>query len=314
MGRELVRRLRPGQYWAMASPQFVKFRQLLEKNRPPDDRVSVTAMRTNMDAFGGRFPEGVTGTPASLGGVPGEWIAAAGASEDATVLYLHGGGYVAGSVDSHRNLLGHLAVAMGCRLFAADYRLAPEHPAPAAVDDALAAYQGLLADGATPDRIAIAGDSAGGGLTMAALLAIRESGLDQPAGAVTISPWVDLEGTGESMTTRAEADPMVTPGSLSIIARHYVGPDGDLRDPLAAPIHGDLHGLAPLLIHVGDAEVLLDDAIRLEAKVAAAGGEVSLEVWPEMVHVWHGSAGFVPESDAAIEGIAAFLRPRLGLT
>ncbi|MEL7155044.1 MAG: alpha/beta hydrolase [Actinomycetota bacterium] len=297
----------------MASPQFVKFRQLLEKNRPPGDRVNVATMRTTMDAVGGRFPDGVTGTPATLGGVPGEWVAGPDASDEATVLYLHGGGYVAGSVDSHRNLLGHLAVAMGCRLFAADYRLAPEHPAPAAVDDALAAYRALLDDGAAPGTIAIAGDSAGGGLTMAALVAIREAGLTQPAAAVTISPWVDLEGAGASMTTRAEADPMVTPGSLAIIAGHYVGPEGDLRDPLAAPLHADLHDLAPLLIHVGDAEVLLDDAVRLEAKVASAGGEVTLEVWPEMVHVWHGSAGFVPESDEAIAGIAAFARPRLGL-
>ncbi|MDH3683795.1 MAG: alpha/beta hydrolase [Acidimicrobiia bacterium] len=298
----------------MASPQFDKFRQLLEANRPPGDEVKVASMRRNLDAVGGRFSEGVTGTPAEVGGVPGEWVADAGAVDDAAVLYLHGGGYVAGSVDSHRNLLGHLARAMGCRLFAADYRLAPEHPHPAPVDDAVAAYRGLVAEhGLEPARLAVAGDSAGGGLTMAALLALRGAGDTLPAAAVTISPWVDLEATGDSAVTRADADPMVTAGSLRTIAELFLGEDGDRRDPLAAPLHADLSGLPPILIQVGDAEVLLDDATRLAAKVEAAGGDATLEVWPEMVHVWHGSAGYVPESDQAIARIGEYLRPRLGL-
>ncbi len=297
----------------MASAQFDKFRQLLDRNRPPGDRVNVDAMRANMDAVGGRLPDGVTATRDELGGVPGAWIEAPGAAAEATVLYLHGGGYVAGSVDSHRNLLGHLAQACGCRLFAAEYRLAPEHPHPAAVEDALAAHQALIDGGTDPGRLAVAGDSAGGGLTMALLVALRDRARPQPAAAVAISPWVDLAATGESMTTRAEADPMVSPGSLALIARHYVGPDGDLDAPLASPLSAELHDLAPVLVHVGDAEVLLDDAVRLEAAITAAGGHAQLEVWPEMVHVWHGAAGFVPEADEAIQGIAGFLRPRLGL-
>ena len=301
----------------MASKQFDKFRQLLDANRPPDDRVNVESMRTNINAIGGRLGDGVSGTPDQVGGIPGEWIVddSADADRGAVLLYLHGGGYVAGSVDSHRNLLGHLATAMGCALFAADYRLAPEHPHPAPVEDAVAAYRGLVSDhDIEPGRIAIAGDSAGGGLTVATLLALREAGDSMPAAAVTISPWIDLEATGESATTRAAVDPMVSAGSLRLIARLFLGDDGDPHDPLAAPLHADLSGLPPMLVQVGDAEVLLDDANRLAAGIEAAGGEAILEVWPEMVHVWHGSAGYVPESDEAIARIGEYLRPRLGLS
>lgn len=296
----------------MASEKFEKFLELV-RSQPTGDEVKVPSMRRNMDAVGGRFPAGVTGTPVDVDGTPAEWIADEGADEDAVVLYLHGGGYVAGSIDSHRNLTGHLARAMRCRVLAIDYRLAPEHPHPAAVEDATKAYRWLLAQGLDPHRIIISGDSAGGGLTVATLVALRDSGEPMPAAAVPISPWVDMEGLGDSITTRAEADPMVTGGSLLNIAALFVGEDGDRRDPLAAPLHADLSGLPPLLIHVGDAEVLLDDSTRLAAKAEAAGVDVTLEVWPEMIHVWHASAGYVPESDAAIARIAEFGRPLLGL-
>lgn len=298
----------------MPSAQFVKFRAILDQNRPPDDVVKVEPMRSAMDAVGGRFPEGVSGKPDTVGGVAGEWIATDQADNDSVVLYLHGGGYVAGSIDSHRNLTGNLAAAMGCRVFAADYRLAPEHPHPAQVNDAAAAYRSLIADhGIDPARIAIAGDSAGGGLTVATLVALRDAGDPQPAAAIAISPWIDLEATGESASTRAEADPMVSAGSLKLIGRLFLGDNGRTDDPLAAPLHADLVGLAPMLIQVGDAEVLLDDSTRLAAKVEAAGGEATLEVWDDMVHVWHGSAGFVPEADQAIARIAEFTRPLLSL-
>ncbi|MFT7599472.1 MAG: monoterpene epsilon-lactone hydrolase [Acidimicrobiales bacterium] len=296
------------------SEKFKKYLKLLFDNQPPGDEVKVDAMRRGMDAVGGRLPVGVAGTPATVGGVPGEWIEADGANSESVVLYLHGGGYVAGSIDSHRNLTGHLAQAMGCRVFAADYRLAPEHLFPAAVDDAVAAYRGIVASGVDSNRIAISGDSAGGGLTIATLLALRDGGDDLPGAAMAISAWIDMEGTGESLKTRAEADPMVTPGSLALIRDIYLGPDGDPKDPLAAPIHGDVSGLPPLLIQVGDAEVLLDDSVRLAAMVEAAGGDATLEVWPHMVHVWHGSAGHVPEADQAIERMAEFAKPLLGLS
>ncbi|MEZ5377524.1 MAG: alpha/beta hydrolase [Acidimicrobiales bacterium] len=295
----------------MASPQFDKFLGLLRK-RPHTTEVDVAAMRAFQDSVGGKFPDGVTGTPVDAGGRPAEWIETADADTSRAVLYLHGGGYVAGSIDSHRNLTGHLAQAAGCRVLALDYRLAPEHPHPAQVDDAVAAFRWMVGQGLAADNVAIAGDSAGGGLTAATALALRDAGDDLPGAIVCISPWVDMEFTGESMTTRADADPMVSPGSIAPMAGMFLGEHGDPHDPLAAPLHADLAGLPPTLIHVGDAEVLLDDSTRLAAKAEAAGVDVTLEVWPEMVHVWHASAGYVPESDAAIGAIADFLRQRLG--
>ncbi len=295
----------------MASAQFDKFLTLVRRS-PAAEHADHLAMRRNLDRTGGRFPDGVVGTPVIAGGVSAAWVDPPGGASDRAVLYLHGGGYVAGSIDSHRNLLGHLAVAMGCRVLALEYRLAPEHPHPAPVTDAVAAYRWLLDQGLAPAHLMIAGDSAGGGLTMGTLLKARDEGLPLPAAAVTISPLVDLEGTGESMTTRAAADPMITRAQLLEIADLFVG-DGDRRDPYAAPLYADLTGLPPLLIQVGDAEVLLDDSTRLAAAAEVAGVDVTLEVWPDMIHVFQGSAGFVPESDEAIAHIAAFGRSRLGL-
>jgi epsilon-lactone hydrolase len=295
----------------VASEKFDKFLTLVRK-APVADHVDHLQMRAMLDKTGGRFPDGVVGTPVVAGGVPAEWIDPPGGSTDRVMLYLHGGGYVAGSIDSHRNLTGHLAEAMGCRVLALEYRLAPEHPHPAAVTDAVAAYRWLLDQGVPANQIVIAGDSAGGGLTMATLLMARDHGLPMPAAAVPISPMVDLEATGASMSTRAAVDPMINKSMAVEIVQLLLG-DGDRRDPYAAPLHGDLGGLPPLLIQVGDAEVLLDDAVRLADRAKAAGVDVTLEVWPEMVHVFQASAGFVPEADQAIAAIAGFCRPKLGL-
>jgi epsilon-lactone hydrolase len=295
----------------VASEKFDRFLTLL-RQVPPSEHVDHLQMRAALDRTGGRFPDGVVGTPVIAGGVPAEWIDPPGGAGDRVVLYLHGGGYVAGSIDSHRNLTGHLAAAIGCRVLALDYRLAPEHPHPAPVTDAVAGYRWLLDQGVAADHVVIAGDSAGGGLTVATLLLARDEGLAMPAAAVPISPLVDLEATGESMTTRAAADPMIQRDMALEIVQLFLG-DGDRRDPYAAPLHGDLAGLPPLLIQVGDAEVLLDDAVRLADRARVAGVDVTLEVWPEMVHVFQASAGFVPEADEAIAHIAEFCRPKLGL-
>jgi acetyl esterase/lipase len=295
----------------MASVQFEKYLGLL-RQAPTAAHVDHLAMRKALDRTGGRFPEGVVGTAVTVGARPAEWIDPPGGAVDQVVLYLHGGGYVAGSIDSHRNLTGHLAVAVGCRVLALDYRLAPEHPHPAPVTDAVAAYRWLLDEGFAPDHVAIAGDSAGGGLTMATLLRARDEGLPMPAAAVPISPMLDMEATGESMTTRADADPMITREMALEIVQLFLG-DGDRHDPYAAPLHGELAGLPPLLIQVGDAEVLLDDSVRLADQAQAAGVDVTLEVWPEMIHVFQASAGYVPEADEAIAHIADFCRPKLGL-
>jgi epsilon-lactone hydrolase len=202
------------------------------------------------------------------------------------ILYLHGGGYVIGSLDSHRHLVAEGGRAAGARTLALDYRLAPEHPFPAAVEDAVAGFGFLLASGVQPSGIAIAGDSAGGGLVVAAMLALRDAGLAQPACGWVISPWVDMEAIGASMTTKAAIDPTVQRAALLDLAKHYLN-GADPRSPLAAPIHADLRGLAPLLIQVGAAETLLDDAIRLAQIAGAADVAVDLQIWPEMIHVWH---------------------------
>lgn len=254
-------------------------------------------------------PDGVTCTPVEAGGVSAEWSVAAGVDEAKVVLYVHGGGYVMGSAGSHRDVTGRLSKAAGARVLSLNYRLAPEHPFPAPVDDAVAAYRWLLAQGISPGNIAVAGDSAGGGLAIATLLALRDAGEPLPAAGIGISPWVDMEGTGESMTTRAAVDPVVQKEGLLGMAKLYLG-DADPKNPLAAPLHADLAGLPPLLLQVGDAETLLDDSTRLAERARAAGVTVTLKVWDEMPHVWHLFAPILPEGRQAIDEIGSFFQAR----
>jgi epsilon-lactone hydrolase len=242
------------------------------------------------------------------GGVRAEWIVAPQAAKDRVVLYLHGGGYVLGSIHSHRDMCERLSRAAEARVLAVDYRLAPEHPFPAAVDDATAAYRWLVKEGYAPTKIAVAGDSAGGGLTFATLLALKKSGDPMPACATPISPWVDLEGLGDSMISRDAIDPMVHKPMIEQMARTYVGPSGDLRDPLAAPLHGDLTGLPPLLIHVGSRETLHDDALRMAEKARKAGVPVELDIVEGQIHVWHIFASRLDEGEEAIRRLGAFIR------
>jgi acetyl esterase/lipase len=204
-------------------------------------------------------------------------------------------------------MVARLSKASRARALVVDYRLAPEHPFPAAVDDATAAYRWLLSQNVQPSHIVVAGDSAGGGLTLATLLALRDAKTPLPAAAVCLSPWVDMEGTGASMTTRAKADPVVQKQGLLGMAQLYLG-GKDPKSPLAAPLHGDLRGLPPLYIQVGDAETLLDDATRIAEKAKAAGVKVDLEIWPEMPHVWQLFAPLLPEGQQAIDKIGAFVQ------
>src|SRR5215831_8438389 len=245
--------------------------------------------------------------PVTANGVRAEWTSTPSDARDAALMWLHGGGYVIGSLVSHRHVVSEAGRAAKAWALALDYRLAPEHPFPAAVEDAVSGYRYLLSRGIRPGHIAIAGDSAGGGLVIAAMLAIREAALPQPACGWCISPWVDMEGIGESMSAKAEADLMVQKAGLLEMAKLYLG-GADPRSPLAAPIYADLKGLAPLLIQVGATETLLDDAIRLAKVAGAADVRVDLQVWPEMVHVWH---LFHPELQAggrAIEAGGEFAR------
>ncbi len=247
----------------------------------------------------------------NAGGVAAEWVTAEGAADSNVVLYLHGGGYIIGSPRTHRALLAKLSHASAARVMGLDYRLAPEHTFPAPVEDSVAAYRWLLAEGYDPARISVAGDSAGGGLTVAALVQIRYIGLPMPGAAVCISPWVDMEGLGESMETRAEADPMVGRENLLISAKTYLG-GSHPRAPLAAPIYADLRGLPPMLVQVGDAEVLLDDATRLAGVAREAGVEVQLDIWDDMIHVWHLFAPILPEGREALVQAGDFIKKHTG--
>ncbi len=224
-----------------------------------------------------------------------------------TILYLHGGGYYFCSPATHRGLVFPLARRSGARTFSLDYRLAPENPFPAALDDALAAYRKLVADGTPPASIVIAGDSAGGGLALATLLALRDAGDFLPAGAAVFAPWTDLAATGASMTTNNGRDPMFYGKAFAPAGKLYAG-DADVRNPYVSPLYGRFDGLPPLFIQVGDTEVLLGDSTRVAEKARAAGVSVDLEIWPKMPHVFQIFAPFVPEANQALEQAAGFVR------
>lgn len=293
---------------AMASPELQIVIQQL-KSQPLLEVPSIAEMRAGLEAMAGAFPLAPDATceKVDAGGVPAEWITVPGADSTSAILYLHGGGYVVGSINSHRGLASRLSRAAGARALAIDYRLAPEHPFPAAVDDATTAYRWLVKRGVSPRRIVIAGDSAGGGLAVATLVNLRDQGDPLPAAGVCLSPWVDLEGIGESMTARAHLDPMVQKEGLQMLARHYLG-KADARSPLAAPLYADLSGLPPLYIQVGTAETLYDDSTRLAERARKAGVDVTLEPWEEMIHVFQLFAAMLPEGREAIERIGAFVR------
>ena len=291
----------------MISQELAEIIKVIRETRP-EKEPTLEEMRAGMEAMVPFFPlaEDIQCEKVDAGGISAEWVVAPGAADDRLILYLHGGGYVMGSINTHRELVSHISRAAKARVLIIDYRLAPEHPYPAAVEDAKAVFQWLLQQGFDPARVVVAGDSAGGGLTVATLLALRDDKIPLPAAAVCLSPWVDLEACGESMTTKAEADPMVQREAILKIAEAYLGGAG-ARTPLAAPLYADLQGLPPLLIQVGTAETLLDDALRIAEKAKGAGVEVTLEAWEDMIHVWQYYASRVPEAKKAVEGIGRFI-------
>jgi epsilon-lactone hydrolase len=236
-----------------------------------------------------------------------DWVSAPGCSDKRVVLYLHGGGYVIGSNTGYREFASRLARATQAKVLLINYRLAPENPFPAAVDDAVMAYRWLLGQGTASEHIMIAGDSAGGGLTLAALVALRDAGEPLPACATCFSPWVDLEGEGDSAKPGAVDDPMVAVEGLQDMARQYAGTD--LRNPLAAPLHADLSGLPPLLVFVGTREILKDDAIRIVDNARAAGVDTSLTVGEGLIHVWQVFP--LPESAESLEQVSGFVDKHL---
>ncbi|HET8996960.1 MAG TPA: alpha/beta hydrolase [Acetobacteraceae bacterium] len=290
----------------MSDPEIARLREMIA-SRPR--ATELAQRRRDIDARGKLFgiASDVTVEKISANGVPAEWTATPDADPASAVLYVHGGGYVIGSLDSHRHLVSELGRAAGARVLALDYRLAPEHPFPAAVEDTVAGYRHLLSSGIAPQRIAIAGDSAGGGLVVGAMLALREAGLPLPGCGWCISPWVDMEATGASFTELAAIDPIVQKAGIAEMAGYYLN-GADPRSPHAAPIYGDLRGLPPLLIQVGAAETLLDDALTLARAAGAADVFVELQVWPEMIHVWHALHPMLSAGRRAIEAGGAFVR------
>lgn len=276
---------------------------------PVDPTASMARRRGAMEKAAFRLDADCTEEPVTAGGVPAEWVSAPGADAGRNVLYLHGGGYTIGSIKTHRCLAGWVSRAAKARVLLIDYRLAPEHPHPAAVDDSLAAYRFMLDSGVNPARAVVAGDSAGGGLAVATLLAIRDAKLPLPAAAVCLSPWVDMEGTGESMKTKADIDPMVGGASLGDMASAYLG-GKDPRTPLASPLYADLKGLPPMLIQVGTAEVLLDDSSRLAERARQAGVEVVYEPWENMIHVWQIFVPMLDEAKQAVDRIGEYVRSK----
>jgi epsilon-lactone hydrolase len=295
----------------MPDQDLIELLKMIAANPLPTE---LEAMRTAVDSDSERFPLDpdikVERVLVAIG-VPAEWTWTEAADPGRVVLYLHGGGYVFGSILSHRHLVAEIGRASGSRTLAIDYRLSPENPFPAAVDDALASYRFLLEQGIEPRHIALVGDSAGGGLVVSTLVAIKEADLPQPACGWVISPWVDMEASGETFASRADADPMVKREIILNFAQAYLN-GVDPRTPFASPIYADLRGIAPLLIHVGASEVLLDDSLRLARMAGAADVSVRLEIWPEMIHIWHAFHRILGDGRKAVLAGGKFVQEKMG--
>jgi monoterpene epsilon-lactone hydrolase len=249
-------------------------------------------------------------TQLRAGQVPAEWSIPAGAPADRCLLYIHGGSWDMGSPHTHRALVSYLAYESSVPALSIDYRLAPEHPYPAGLDDCLSAYQWLLESGFSASQIIVAGDSAGGNLTLALLLLLRDRRVALPAAAVALSPATDLTGSSASFLTRRQLDPVLINLEGTTIVRDYVC-DHDPQEPYISPLFGDLHGLPPILIHVGDHEVLLDDALRFAERARLAGVDIQVVVWPEMFHVFQFFVPWMPEARQAVGQISEFIKTRL---
>jgi monoterpene epsilon-lactone hydrolase len=249
--------------------------------------------------------------PVPIGACPAEWSIAPGSDRKKMLLFFHGGGYCSGSIRSHRSMVTEAGRAAGIRTLAVGYRLAPEDRFPAALDDAVAAFEFLLGQGIAPAHIAIGGDSAGGGISLATMVRLRDSGRPLPGCAWLVSPWVDLEMTGATIDTKAAIDPLIHREYLEELALAYLA-GHDPRDPLASPLHADLAGLPPVLVQVGSAETLLDDAVRISGRLGTADVMTNLEVWPHMIHAWHLWSKQLVEGRQALASAGAFIRRHLG--
>ncbi|HXY45272.1 MAG TPA: alpha/beta hydrolase [Acidimicrobiales bacterium] len=297
----------------MISDAAKQFHALLEAMPVSETRPTLEEARAVSGgwALATAEPAGVSYEQVDASGVPAEWTIPEGADPDRVLLYLHGGGYSVGSIESHRKLVGHLATAAGVKGLSVEYRLAPEHPFPAGLDDGVMAFSFLLDEGYEAGHIGIGGDSAGGGLALALALALRERGLPAPAGLVLLSPWTDLASTGESLTTNIGKDLLLRQiEEDSPMIGWYAG-DNDVKHPLISPLYADFSDFPPFVVHVGGDELLLDDSTRLFERASAAGCDATIEVWPDMQHVFQIAAGNVPESDASVAKLGSWLSQRL---
>lgn len=292
--------------------QQIKAALLAGRATEPAD-VPVEVMRRDWEAGAAQvpLPPAITTEPVDAAGVAGLWVSSPEAVPDRVLLYFHGGGYNAGSALTHQELGARLCLASEARVLLLNYHLAPEHPFPAAITDAVAGYTWLLGQGIGPGQIVVGGDSSGGGLAVGALLALRDQGIALPAGGVLLSPWLDQALTGPTLEMNAAHDPLCSVPDLRRAAAWYLA-GADPQHPWASPLYADLRGLPPLLIHAGGDEILLSDATRFAERARAAGVTVQLEVWTGLWHVWHAWAGELPEGAAAIRRIGAFMRKQLG--
>jgi epsilon-lactone hydrolase len=301
----------------MASAELAQVRTMWEElvaSLAPKEDGSGPTIQDFRDGYEGlcaRFtvPEDATFSDVDADGVPCIEARAAGAGDERTIIYFHGGGYVIGSAGGYKSIGAALSAAADGPVLLVDYRLAPEHPYPAAVEDALTVYRWVLAHGREPGQVVLAGDSAGGGLTAAALVAIKDAGLPAPAGGVPISPWCDLACTGGTMDSKAEVDPIVSRDMVTMLAGLYLG-EQSAEQPHVSAIHADLQGLPPMYVLVGTAETLLDDARTLAERARAAGVELKYEEADDMYHVWPVFCSVLPEGQEAVERIGQFARER----
>jgi monoterpene epsilon-lactone hydrolase len=271
--------------------------------------MTIDEMRRGMESLTklARLPSKTKVEKVSFNGISAEWICAKEAHEDRVILYLHGGGYNIGSLNTHRELAAHISMTSGAKVLLPNYRLAPEHPFPSALEDTTSAYRWLLDTGLTGRNISIAGDSAGGALSIATSISLRDTGEPSPASIACISTWTDLEMSGNSIKTLAKIDPLLNLQLLKIMASNYIG-DNDPCSPLISPIYADLRGISPLLIHVGSDEMLLDDSTRIAEKAKNAEVDVTLKIYDQMWHAWHLNVRLMPEAKNAIEELGSFIR------
>jgi epsilon-lactone hydrolase len=291
----------------MASQESLLVRQFLQMSKAKQSPgADIETARKGLESLSALTPiaQDITVEKVDIEGIPAEWVTAPNAVDDRVFLYLHGGAYIMGSCNTHRYLASKLSHSTAARVLVPEYRLAPENPYPAAIEDAVRVYRSLLTSGISPKNIVIGGDSAGGGLTLATLLSLKDANEPLPALAVLLSPWTDMEGTGESMVTRAESDPWLSPEATRLSPRLYIR-DLDPCHPLVSPIYADLTGLPPMLVHVGNDEILLSDAARLVDRARAASVEVDFKIWEDMWHVFQTFA--IPEGQQAIDEIGEFV-------